>query len=124
MEKRTFDDGVRAHLPRLFAHAGYGFFARFVQQLGIAFEFAADDVFQPGHDVAADVFGADGGALHEAEVADDGAAGNGFDIGDQHGRVSFFAIGNKTGLRPSEKGSYYRRNRRQAAVSDGIRAVW
>ena len=65
-------------------HAGHGFAARFGQELGIALEFAADEVLERGRDVAPDMLGPHGVALYEPFQLDDLHAGNRFGVDDNH----------------------------------------
>ena len=78
------DHGIGADGLRLRHHPLERLGARLVEQLGVRAQLAADEVLQAREQVAADVLAAHGRALHEAEVADDGPAGDGFEVAEFH----------------------------------------
>ncbi len=53
-------------------HARQGFLPGLLQQLGIAFELAAENILYIGHNISANIFGAHRTALHHTQVSDNG----------------------------------------------------
>ena len=82
--KAHVEDGIGSHRLGLGDHAVGGLVPGFLQHLGVAGDFSSDDGFEPGHEVASDVFGAHGIAADDAEMGSDLAAGNGFGSGGDH----------------------------------------
>ena len=63
--------GVCAHCLRLGNHAICGLVTGFLKHFGIARDFSSHDCFEPGHDVASDVFGANGTAADDTKMRGD-----------------------------------------------------
>lgn len=82
--KRTLTTALAPSSSAWREHGGHGFAARFGQELGIALEFAADEVLERGRDVAPDMLGPHGVALYEPFLLDDLHAGNRFGVDDNH----------------------------------------
>ena len=71
-------------LPGLLGHAVHCFLPRLLEQFGVTFQFAADQVLQSGHHVATEVLGAHRAALDDAEMFNDLLAGHAADVGQNH----------------------------------------
>lgn len=83
--KRTFiNNGIGTEAGRLLLHALQGRLAGLMKQLGVTGEFATDDVFQTGHQVAAEVLGAHGVTLNRSLDFKNRVARNRFSIQKNH----------------------------------------
>src|SRR5690606_11177625 len=101
------EDGVGSHGLRLGHHTRGSFLARVIEQFGITFEFATEDILERGGDVPPHMFRPDGTALHQTIVSNDSTTGDNFQIGQQHEDSLFINSGGgvKPGNCPSLKRS-------------------
>ena len=73
------DDGVGAQLLGLCDHSTRRLRAAFLEQLGVPFELAANDVLEARREISAKVLRTDGAALYETEMLHDLATWHGVD---------------------------------------------
>lgn len=90
------EDGIGSHGLGLGDHAVGGLVAGFLKHFGVAGDFAADDGFESGHEVAADMLGANSVAADDAQVFGDLAAVDGFGSGGDHVIQRVVALGRET----------------------------
>ena len=82
--KANVDNCICARVVGFFDHAVEGFLAGFLQQFGVAFNFPAHEVFEPGENIFANIFSPHGAALNNAKVANNLLTGYAFESGQNH----------------------------------------
>jgi hypothetical protein len=63
-----------------------------LQELGVAFELSADDVFETGSEITAEMLRTDCASLYQAEVLHDSSAWHAIDIGENQERLPPFPL--------------------------------
>ncbi len=81
--KAHIHHGIGPERACLFQHALNGFLARFLQELGVAFQFTADDVLEPGENIPSDVLCPDSAPGDKSVMLADGSSGHAFKIGEK-----------------------------------------